>query len=172
MSRTVPTQVEDEWARVTTSAVHLEMRDSYIRDDPAFIAWQQGRIEEASAAYQGWTTRVKGLTARGVVVRRARIISEPISDYIRFEYDVTGPVNLAGGELVRWLPRRRASDIALPGNDFWVFDGQRGKFNHFTGTGSSAGPEPISDPEVIKLCADAFEAVWERAIPHEEYKPA
>lgn len=63
---------------------------------------------------------MKKATARGVVVRRARIVSEPLSDYCRFEYDVTGPVNLAGGEEVRWLPRRRASDIALPGNDFWV----------------------------------------------------
>ena len=43
---------------------------------------------------------------------------------------------------------------------------------HFTGEGASAGPEPFEDPRVVKLCADAFEAVWERATPHEEYKPA
>ncbi|MFI9721062.1 DUF6879 family protein [Streptomyces sp. NPDC052396] len=165
------TTLEQEWSQVTKSAVHLEMRDSYIRDDPAFIAWQEGRVSDAVAAYQAWTDLMREATSRGVVVRRARIVSEPLSDYCRFEYDVTPQVNLAGGEQVRWLPRRRASDIALPGNDFWIFDGEHGKFNHFTGEGASAGPEPIGDPRVIKLCADAFEAVWQRAIPHEEYKP-
>ncbi len=29
-----------------------------------------------------------------------------------------------------------------------------------------------NDPAVIKLCAAAFEAVWERAIDHENYRPA
>jgi hypothetical protein len=32
-------------------------------------------------------------------------------------------MNAAAGEDVRWLPRRRASDLALPGTDFWVLDG-------------------------------------------------
>ncbi|GAA0389186.1 hypothetical protein GCM10010357_07370 [Streptomyces luteireticuli] len=136
----------------------MEMRDSYIRDDPAFIAWQEGRAEEAAAAYQGWAELMRKATARGVVVRRARIVSEPVSDYIRFEYDVTEPVNLAGGEQVRRLPRHRASDLALPGNDFWIFDGERGNFDHFTGDGASAGPEPIEAPRVVKVCANAFEA--------------
>ncbi|MEV7090826.1 DUF6879 family protein [Streptomyces sp. NPDC093085] len=78
------------------------------------MAWQEGRVSEAATAYRGWTDLVRKATARGVVVRRARIVSEPLSDYTRCEYDVTGAVNLAGGEQVRWLPRRRASDIALP----------------------------------------------------------
>lgn len=154
------------------SVVHLEMRDSYIRDDPAFIAWLEGRTGEAAARYADWTELIGKVTARSVVARRARIVSEPISDYARFEYDITASVNLAGGELVSWLPRRRASDIALPGNDFWIFDGEWGVFNHFAGDGSSAGPEEMTDPRAVKLCADAFEAVWERAVPHPEYEPA
>ena len=109
-------------------------------------------------------------TGRGIEVRRARIVSEPISEYIRFEYDVTF-TNVAGGEQVRWLPRRRATDLALPGNDFWLFDDRILQINHFSGNGDFTGPELVSDPAVAKLCATAFEAVWERAIPHEEYRP-
>lgn len=48
----MPETLEGEWSRVTRNAVHLEMRDSYIRDDPGFIAWQQGRTAEAAARYQ------------------------------------------------------------------------------------------------------------------------
>jgi hypothetical protein len=111
---------------------------------------------------------IRRTVARGVVVRRARIVSEPVSAYIRYEHAGT-VVNVAAGELVRWLPRRRASDIALPGNDFWLFDGRVVKWNHFTGDGSSGGGEVTDDPASARLCADAFEAVWSRAVPHDAY---
>ncbi|WP_438948653.1 DUF6879 family protein [Streptomyces atratus] len=55
--------------------------------------------------------------ARGVRVLRARVVSEPVTEYIRFEHAITD-ANLRAGEEVRWLPRRRASTLALPGNDF------------------------------------------------------
>jgi hypothetical protein len=102
-------------------------------------------------------------------MRRARIVSEPVTEYIRFEH--AGTVNnIAAGENVRWLPRRRASDIALPGNDFWVFDDRLVEWNHFTGDGGLVGHELTDDPAVVKLCASAFESVWERAVPHVEYQ--
>lgn len=111
-------------------------------------------------------------TRRGVVMRRARIISEPISDYIRYEYDGTF-TNIAAGEQVRWLPRRRTGELLLPGVDFWVFDDELVIFNHFTGDGQLAehGMELSRKSDVVERCAAAFEAVWERAIPHEQYRP-
>jgi hypothetical protein len=32
--------------------------------------------------------------------------------------------------------------------------------------------ELTTDPALVKPCATAFEAVWERAVPHAEYHPA
>lgn len=159
------------------SALHLEMRDGYMLDDPMFIAWQAGQHNDPGSCdrwWRGWFNLLVEATARGVVVRRARIVSEPVSQYIRFEYEVTKN-NIAAGEQVRWLPRRQATDLALPGNDFWLFDGQHLLINHFTGDGSPAGKEVIelsTNPTAVRLCASAFEAVWERAIPHESYRPA
>lgn len=105
-------------------------------------------------------------------MRRARIISEPASDYIRFEYEVTPAANLAAAEHVRWLPRQRASDLALPGNDFWLFDGALVLFNYFSGDGAAAGAELRDEPAIVKLCGSAFDAAWDRAVPHEDYRPA
>lgn len=158
------------------SAVHLEMRDGYMRNDPMFRAWQAGhRDDPADRAswWRPWLDLMLETTGRGVDVRRARIVSEPVSGYIRFEYDVTF-ANMAAGEQVRWLPRRRASDLALPGNDFWLFDGKLAMINHFDGEGNWADPptELTTDPAVVTLCATAFESVWDRAIPHEHYQPA
>jgi len=155
------------------SALHLEMRDGYMRSDPAFKAWQAGHRHDAANReewWRWWLDLIQDTVGRGVDVRRARIVSEPVSDYIQFEYDITF-TNVAAGEKVRWLSRRRATDIALPGNDFWLFDDNVVLINHFTGDGESAGHEIVNDPAVAKLCATAFEAVWERAVPHEEYHP-
>jgi len=45
-------------------------------------------------------------------------------------------------------------------------------FNHFGGDGAGTGYEVREEPAVVKLCASAFDAVWARAVPHEDYRPA
>jgi hypothetical protein len=155
------------------SALHLEMRDGYMRGDPMFVAWQAGHHADRAdreSWWRPWLDVMAQTVDRGVDLRRARIVSEPVSEYIRFEYDVTF-TNIAAGEQVRWLSRRRATDIALPGNDFWLFDDKVVLVNHFTGEGDWAGAEVTTDPVVAKLCGAAFAMVWERATPHEDYKP-
>ncbi|MFG2332184.1 DUF6879 family protein [Streptomyces sp. NPDC048604] len=161
-------------AGCSESAVHLEMRDVYAVDNERerFEAWRKGlHLDPADEAswWRPWLDLIQETVARGVVVRRARIVSEPVTDYIRFEHSGTF-TNISAGEEVRWLPRRQASDLALPGNDFWLFDGRLIRWNHFTGDGHSAGPELSDDPAAAKLCAQAFEAVWARATPHEQYE--
>jgi hypothetical protein len=154
------------------SAVHLEMRDDYGGSSPAFAAWRERRPYDRSGPDAAWHALVGSVIQRGVIMRRGRVVSEPASDYIRFEYEVTPAANLAAGEQVRWLPRPKASDLALPGNDFWLFDGTSVLFNYFSGDGTSAGTELREEPDVVKLCGAAFEAVWERAVPHGEYQLA
>src|SRR3954447_21275545 len=134
------------------------MRDGYMRSDPAFIAWRASRTitrDDLPAEYVEWRSIVSAAVARGVQVRRARIVSEPVSEYIRFEHAVTFN-NIEAGEQVRWLPRHRASDLALPGNDFWLFDDRLVLFNHFTGEGEARDPELTDSPDAVKLCGSAF----------------
>lgn len=156
------------------SAVHLEMRDSYSVAEEAddFAEWKAGRWDSDRDAEKrrGWLDLVAETVGRGVVMRRARIISLPPSQYMRFEHAGTY-LNVAAGEEVRWLPRMRAGDIALPGVDFWCFDDEVVIFNHFTGDGEWADPamERIIDQTVVKLCSDAFASVWERGIPHANF---
>ncbi|MDX3771247.1 MULTISPECIES: DUF6879 family protein [unclassified Streptomyces] len=157
------------------SAVHLEMRDVYGVGDEAddFELWRRTGdrdADPASAYWAPWVDLIRAATARGVTVRRARVVSEPVTDYIRYEHAGT-PVNIHAGEQVRWLPRRHTSDLMLPGNDLWIFDGQSVLFNHFTGEGNWAelGLELRTESHIVKQCADAFDAVWDRAVPHDQY---
>jgi len=55
--------------------------------------------------------------ARGVTVRRARIVSEPVSDYIRFEHE--HPRHVEAGEQVRWLAAAAPPTSGPARNDFW-----------------------------------------------------
>ncbi|WP_344116919.1 DUF6879 family protein [Streptomyces blastmyceticus] len=156
------------------SAVHLEMRDAYgvAEENADFAAWKAGdhsSRRDRMGRRREWLELVARTAARGVVMRRARIVSEPVSDYIRFEHEGT-QLNIEAGEQVRWLPRRQASDIALPGNDFWLFDDRVVRFGHFSGNGQYIGEDFTDTPAVAKLCASAFEAVWERGTPHERFK--
>ena len=154
------------------SAVHLEMRDVYTPSDPIFLDWKAGKHFDPAERMADWFAGRRSTIARGVVIRRARIVSEPLSDFTRHEFETTSRLNIPAGEQVRWLPRRRASDLALPGNDFWVFDEHTIRFGYFAGDGELTGHEVCRDPDVIKLCLSAFEAVWNRAIPHEDYRPS
>lgn len=161
---------------VQHSAVHLEMRDVYgVGDEAAdFTTWQTTGLRDADPTSEYWTPWVDLISRavrRGVTVRRARVVSEPVTKYIRYEHAGTA-VNVQAGEQVRWLPRRQAADLLLPGSDLWVFDGTSVLFNHFTGEGNWAVPgmELRTEPDLVKQCADAFEAVWERGTPHDQYK--
>ncbi|WP_243716057.1 DUF6879 family protein [Actinomadura darangshiensis] len=99
------------------TALHLEMRDTYDPSHPAF----QDFVSGGSGSYEmtNWRKIVQDAVERGVTIRRARVVSEPLSDYIRWEHMLTSQ-NVAAGEDVR--------------------------------------------------CLAAFERVWERAIPHEQYE--
>ncbi|MCS0639498.1 hypothetical protein NX801_28465 [Streptomyces sp. LP05-1] len=154
------------------SAVHLEMRDAYSVASEAddFAEWQKlGRITpESVERRRPWLDLVRKAVSRGVVMRRARIVSMPVSEYIRYEHAGTY-LNVEAGELVRWLPRTEAATLALPGADLWLLDDRLIRFGHFSGDGTAIGHELNRNPDVLRLCANAFEAVWERGTPHDEF---
>jgi Family of unknown function (DUF6879) len=154
------------------SAAHMEMRDSYTPDDPDWLDWQAGRRFDPEERWASWSELIRATVARGVSVRRIRLVSEPVTDYIRFEYDVTAEHNIAAGEEVRCLPRPAAAGLLVPCSDFWVLDGQVVLWNHFAGDGSWVGEERCDDLAIAKLCESSFNAAWDRAIPHKAYQPA
>lgn len=167
---------KDLMEQARTSAVHLEMRDAYGVGDELddFTHWQasgQRDADPTSTYWAPWVDLISRARTRGVTVRRARIVSEPVTEYIRYEHAGT-TVNIHAGEEVRWLPRHQAATLLLPGADLWIFDGTSVLFNHFTGNGEWAEPsmELRTETDTVKQCADAFEAVWDRAIPHDKYK--
>jgi hypothetical protein len=152
-------------------SLHLEMRDAYGTEVelPHMAQWAAGEPDDL-AWLEDWCTTLRGHVAAGRSVRRARVVSEPLSDYQRWSYSIADPM-VAAGEDIRWVPRRLVSSIALPGNDFYLFDDRLVVFLLYTGAGLNAGMEASTDPADVALCRSAFTAVWNLAIPHRDYRP-
>jgi hypothetical protein len=157
-------------------ALHLEMRDVYATDieRSRFQQWLNGEPLDPAAEAEWWSPWFELMAkniAAGKTLRRLRIVSEPVTAYIRFEWLDAAQLVLAG-EDVRWLPRRQASTLMLPGNDCWIFDRETVAFTYFSGDGHVLGHEKTTDPQVVEPALAAFEAAWSIATPHADYHPA
>ena len=156
-------------------ALHLEMRDVYAAADHGrfrgWLAGEQPDAEEEAEWWRPWRDMMAHHREAGRVLRRLRVVSEPVTDYIRFEWLDAAELARAG-EDVRWLPRQRASGLLLPGNDLWCFDAETVVFTCFSGDGEVRGYELSADARLVGQVVAAFEAAWPAAIPHGEYAPS
>ena len=152
-------------------AVHLETRDAYgtAVELPYMAKWAAGEPDDR-AWLEGWCESLREHVKAGRSVRRARIVSEPLSDYQRWSYSIAQPM-VDAGEDIRWVPRRLVSSLALPGNDYYLFDDRLAVFLIYAGNGLAVDRVASTEPEDLRLCRSAFEAVWQLAIPHRDYQP-
>jgi hypothetical protein len=153
------------------SSVHLETRDAYgtAIELPYMVKWAAGEPDDL-AWLQGWCDTLRRHVMAGKTVRRARIVSEPLSDYQRWSYSIAHPM-VEAGEDIRWVSRRLVSSIAIPGNDFYLFDDRLVVFLLYSGNGLAVDRLTSTDPVDIRLCRSAFDAVWPLAVPHGAYQP-
>lgn len=165
-------ELTDQINSFQREALHLEMRDSYgtAAELPHLARWLAGEPDDA-AWLQPWFDRVRAATQAGKVLRRARIVSEPVTDYQKWVLK-DSHLFVEAGEDIRWIPRSRVSTVALPGNDFWLFDNQIVVFLIFAGNGLVVDRYKTTDSAVIRLCRTAFEAVWKLSIPDSDYTPS
>ena len=80
----------------------------FLAGEAADLAWREP-----------WKRLVRDVRASGRIMQRVHVVSEPVSDYIRFELLRVYPANVEAGEDVRILSR---SEAWPPGLDFWLFD--------------------------------------------------
>jgi hypothetical protein len=165
---------EGEFGELLTTfkrdAIHLEQRDAYGTEIelPYMAKWAAGEPDDL-AWLNEWCESLREHVAAGRSVRRARIVSEPLSDYQRWSYSIAQPM-VDAGEDIRWVPRRRVSSLALPGNDYYLFDDRLAVFLIYAGSGLAVDRLASTDPADLKLCRSAFEEVWKLSIPHRDYE--
>lgn len=108
-----------------TSVFRLEALPGYdVGDDEDFAAWKAGKPEAPfSVVTSPWAARLATTAMAGKKWSRVRVVSEPITDYERWELGAYQQTS-ALGEDIAVVGRSRAAGLTgTP--DFWLFDGDQ-----------------------------------------------
>lgn len=156
---------------ITSSMVHLETRDAYGTEVelPHMAMWARGEPDSFDWL-TAWCDKIRAHVAAGRSARRAKIVSEPLSNYQRWTHSIIPPL-VEAGEDIRWVPRRTVSTLCIPGNDYYLLDDERVVFLHYAGSGLNTAFTTTTDPAVVSTCRTAFDQVWALSVPHRDYHP-
>ncbi|WP_431945525.1 DUF6879 family protein [Micromonospora marina] len=150
----------------TTTAFRLEVQPAYDVTDErqSFDEFLAGEPRPATEFpfYAAWLDQIRSVTTQGRRVERVRVLSEPPTDYQRWEM-WSGQYNTAAGERIRYMSRSRAENVGLPiEDDWWLFDSLRLALMRFSDRGEPLGGKIITDPTIVSQHV----AWWNLAVRH------
>jgi len=105
-------------------AFRLETRDHYDVPQEAewFHAFLRGDgLPDLSPENDSWLKLVSDHCSSGKRMQRVHIVSQPLSDYCRFELAMYAS-SVAAGEEIRILERDQMPKLRRMQEDFWLFD--------------------------------------------------
>lgn len=151
----------------TRSAWRWECQGTYHESDEVepWARWRAGVRD--NSWIEPWTEAVRAMRRQGKTFRRVRMLTEPLTDYLRWMLDVT-PANIAAGEDIRWTTKDVARDLGMPSYDFYLFDDERLAILHFGEHGVS-GADLVDDADVVARHLAWRAKVWQVAISHDQY---
>lgn len=118
---------------------------------------------------QSWLDLVRAATAEGRRFQRVRVLTEPLTDYLRFEMDLALRCNIPAGEDIRAVSVWQARTVGLPQDiDFWMFDDDRVGLMHF-GDRGMLGVEMIHDPSAVSQYRQWRDRAWNTALSHHDW---
>lgn len=118
---------------------------------------------------QPWLDLVRVAKAENRDFRRVRVLTEPLTDYLRFEMDLALRQNIPAGEDIRALSKPEANALGLPQDiDFWMFDDDRVGLMRF-GDRGMLGLEMINEPRAVSHYRQWRDRAWEAALAHHDW---
>jgi hypothetical protein len=156
-----------DWFKVR--AFRLETLDRYAADyeEEALRRFLAGEPVDPGIIAP-WLDRVAAVTAAGRRMERVHVVTEPLSDYLRFEMDGYR-FTVAAGEDVRILPRPAARALELPGEDFWLFDDGPVARMHYDRYGSFLGADLVEEPDLVASYTRWRDVALQAATPYVQY---
>lgn len=151
----------------TRSAWRYECQGEYhepVEEEP----WRQWRGGVRDNSWiKPWTERVREMRRQGKTFQRVRMLTDPLTEYLRWMLYVTD-ANVAAGDEIRWVDEQTAHDLGMPSYDFYIFDEDRVAIMHF-GDHGVVGADLIDDEDVVARHLAWQAQVWDVAIDHEQY---
>ncbi|NGO69052.1 DUF6879 family protein [Streptomyces boncukensis] len=113
-----------------------------------------------------WLTRVRAFRDTGRTIGRVHVLTQPLTDYLRYEMAVYAFTSQAG-EDIRILDLTHQENPGLPRQDFWLFDDSKVVLMHYDAVGTQTSRklyegDPAPYVAARKLAVSA-------SVPFEEY---
>jgi Family of unknown function (DUF6879) len=160
----------------TDSVFRLETQPAYNvpADDPRWRAFLEGEtLPERTPTTSPWLAQIAASTAAGRTWMRVHVLSQPLTDPMRFEL-TTDLENVAAGENVYVADRARHAWMQGLIQDFWGFDlddPQRATvmLMRYDSDGRFMDAEISTDPDVIRRCRRRRDLVLPRSVLVADY---
>jgi hypothetical protein len=114
-----------------------------------------------------WLAGVRAATDAGRPFSRVRMVTEPLTYYLRLEL-ATAPRNVEAGEIIRLIGAARAHELELPSEDFWLFDDELVAQMHFD-DGGFTHADLIDEARTVGSFRGIRDLAWRNAVPFSEY---
>lgn len=121
-----------------------------------------------SAWREPWKRLVRGVCDSGRIMQRVQVVTEPVTEYIRFSLMHGKPASVEAGEDVRVLGRAEAASLTLHG-DFWLFDDSVAVVLVYNGNGLVQHVELHEDPDLLLNLCGMRDLALRLAVPLARY---
>lgn len=154
MGKRIESVTSAEFNRLFTGFEHTAYRLETLQcydvsyEEDSYVAFLAGHPMPSDAAKDEWTAMVKDAVDGGKSFRRVHVVSEPLTDYLRYEIEWSYEPNVAAGEDVRILPGKPGA-LGLPDHDYWLFDSRDLWVMKYDSDGRFLYTEYVDEPAVI-----------------------
>jgi hypothetical protein len=117
-----------------------------------------------------WQNMISQHVQQGRRLQRVHVVTEPLSDYVRYEI-AAYEHNQRAGEEIRLIPTQGASwPKGLPrDHDYWLFDDRDAWQMVYDPSGRFIAAERVTDPAAIERCRRWRDSALDQSIPLDDY---
>jgi hypothetical protein len=179
MGRRIADLDSAEFAALFTSFRHTAYRLETLQqygvgyEDRSFQAFLAGEPPVTDPARDEWTGMIRAAVAAGKTLQRIHLVSEPLSDYLRYELEWWYRPNTEAGDDVRILPEHMVPAGELPVlaalGDYWLFDSSDLWVMRYDSDGRFQHAEQVTDPGAIVTRSYWRDAALHYALPYADY---
>lgn len=150
----------------------LQVYDVSYEIEP-YRAFLAGEAPPEDAAKNAWTAMLADAESDGKTVQRVHVVDEPLTDYLRYEFEWSYPPNVKAGEDIRILPADAipAADVTALTTlgDYWLFDSSDMWLMEYGPHGKFLFALQVSDPATIVAHACLRDAALHYATPYRKF---
>ncbi|MEV0399813.1 DUF6879 family protein [Actinoallomurus sp. NPDC050550] len=143
----------EDWVKYTASFQHsafrLELHSVYTMADEQeeFQRFLSGEKPPADLHYP-WLDKVANAVQSGKSMQRVHVVKQPLSDYLRYEFEWGYAFNVQAGEDIRILDVTGRQVAGLPDHDFWMFDEETVVRMLYREDGTQVGRDLVENPDI------------------------